>query len=104
MVLLYSNRSPEDIIYRDDLENIAAQDKKYKVVFSLDSLTECPTDWQGRCGYIDAAMIREEAPDYAQCIFYVCGPIPMVKKMVEILKLELGVADEHIRRESISGY
>ena len=104
MVLLYSNRSPADIIFRDDLEKIAAQQKRYKVVFSLDSLVQCPVDWKGRCGYIDAAMIRGEIPDHDQCVFYICGPTPMVKKMVEILKLELGVTEENIRRESITGY
>jgi ferredoxin-NADP reductase len=104
MVLLYSNRSAADIIYRDDLESIAAQDKRYRAVFSLDSLVACPVDWKGRCGYIDAAMIRQEIPDYAEHIFYVCGPIIMVKKMVDLLKGELGMSDENIRRESISGY
>ena len=102
--LLYSNRSPEDIIFRDDLEAMAAGGKGYKVVFSLDTVLRCPTNWKGRCGYIDAPMIRQEIPDYNERIFYICGPILMVKKMVEILKVELGVAAENIRQESISGY
>jgi ferredoxin-NADP reductase len=104
MVLLYSNRSAEEIIFRDDFEDMVSRHKGYKLVLSLDSRVQCPLDWQGRCGYIDAAMIRQEIPDYDQRIFYVCGPIVMVKTMVDALKSELGVLEENIQRESISGY
>lgn len=104
MVLLYGNRSADDIIFKDDFEEIAAREKRSRVIFSLDTPGQCPVDWRGRCGYIDAAMIREEIPDYKERVFYICGPIPMVKKMADVLKTELGIPEEHIRRESISGY
>jgi ferredoxin-NADP reductase len=104
MVLLYSNRAIEEIIFRDHFEGLAAKGNNFKVVFSLDTPGQCPIDWRGHCGYIDAAMIRKEIPDYQERIFYVCGPTVMVKKMVEILKGELLVAEENIRRENISGY
>lgn len=104
MVLLYSNRSEPDIIFRDDLESMARQNKGLKLVLSLDSLANGPEDWKGCCGYIDAAMVRREIPDYAERVFYLCGPIPMVKKMVEMLKTDLSVPAERIRQESISGY
>ncbi len=104
MILLFSNRSADEIIFRDDFEQMASQSSRFRTVFSLDKVDQCPAGWLGRCGFIDAAMIRQEIPDYEQRIFYVCGPMPMVKKMVEILKDELGVPLENILRESISGY
>jgi ferredoxin-NADP reductase len=104
VVLLYSNRSAEDIIFKDDFEAVAEKDKRYRVVFSLDSADKCPVDWRGRCGYINAEMIRQEIPDYKERIFYVCGPTIMVKKMVEVLKTELMIPAENIRQENISGY
>ena len=104
MVLIYGNRCAEDIIFRDELEAMAAADKRHKVVFTLDAAGACPPGWQGRCGYINTAMIREEVPDHAECVFYICGPTPMVKTVVDGLKNELGVPDANIRRESISGY
>jgi ferredoxin-NADP reductase len=104
MVLLYSNRAVEEIIFRDYFEDVAAKEKNFKAVFSLDTPGRCPLDWKGYCGYIDAAMIQKEIPDYKERVFYICGPTPMVKKMVEILKNELAVTEDNIRRENISGY
>ena len=104
MILLYGNRSAEEIIFRDSFEEMAAKAQNFKVIFSLDTAGQCPAGWQGHCGYIDAAMIRQEIPDYKERIFYVCGPTGMVKKMVEILKTDLLIPEENIRRESISGY
>jgi glycine betaine catabolism B len=104
MVLLYSNRSVDDIIFKDYFENITAKERNFKVAFSLDTPGQCPVGWRGHCGYIDAAMIQKEVPDYRERVFYVCGPTVMVKKMVEILKDGLSVAAENIRQENISGY
>jgi ferredoxin-NADP reductase len=104
LVLLYSNRSASEIIFRDYFEQVNKEGKNFRVAFSLDTPGQCPLDWRGHCGYIDAAMIRKEIPDYPERVFYVCGPTPMVKKMVEILKNELSVSEENIRRENISGY
>lgn len=104
MVLIYGNRCAEDIIFRDELEAMAAQQPGCKVVLALDGREPCPDGWQGRQGYIDAAMVREEVPDHARCVFYICGPTAMVKAVVDMLKNELKVPDANIRRESISGY
>lgn len=104
MVLLYGCRSVADLIFKTDFEDIAARDKRYKAVFSLDSADQAPAGWQGCCGYIDAAMIRREIPDHAERVFYLCGPTVMVKKMADILKGELAIPEANIRRESISGY
>ncbi len=103
MVLLYGNRTAEDIIFRDDFEEISARDKGYRVVYSLDSLERLPAGWKGRCGLIDAAMIQEVVPDHKERIFYVCGPTLMVKNMADTLK-SLAVPEANIRRENISGY
>jgi len=103
-VLFYSNRSPEDIVFREDLEDMAKNWKDLKLVFSLDTAEACPLDWKGKCGFINADMIREELPDYAERIFYVCGPPVMVKSLVSILQDQMKVPAARIKIENFAGY
>jgi ferredoxin-NADP reductase len=103
-VLFYSNRSPEDIIFKEELETMAKDHKNLRVVLSLDTTEACPVGWKGKCGFISAAMIQEELPDYAERIFYVCGPPVMVKSLVSLLEDQLKIPAAKIKRENFAGY
>lgn len=50
-----------------------------------------------REGRIDAAYLAAEAPK-DDAVYYICGPVPFMKAMVQSLKAN-GVADDHIRYE-----
>ncbi len=104
MMLLYGNRTPEDIAFRDDLEAMMGESKSFKTVFSLDTAAACPASWKGRCGFINAAMIKEEAPDYLERVFYVCGPPAMVTHLLSILQGQLQIPESRIKRENFAGY
>lgn len=104
MALFYSNRSPEDIVFTTELEEMEREHKNLKTVFSLDTPEACPPGWKGKCGFINAGMIREELPDYLERVFYVCGPPVMVTGLVSILEGELKVPAGRIKRENFSGY
>lgn len=104
MVLFYGNHTPEDIVFRDDFETIEKTGKGFKVVLSLDDASACPPDWKGRSGFINAEMIRAEAPDFAERIFYVCGPPGMVKAMVGLLQTQLQIPAARIKQENFIGY
>lgn len=104
MALLYGNRTPEDVAFRNDLEVLARENGNLKVVFSLDTADACPPLWQGRCGFINAAMIKEEVPDYLERVFYVCGPPAMVANLLSILQGQLQIPENRIKRENFAGY
>ncbi len=76
--LLYSSRSYEEIIYRKELENLAAQDDLLEVIHTL--TRSIPQDWSGYDRRIDAEMLEEVAwpPDESPLAF-VCGPTPLVE-------------------------
>ncbi|MDQ3834502.1 MAG: ferredoxin reductase [Actinomycetota bacterium] len=76
--LLYSSRSYEDIIYRKELENLAARDGALEVIHTL-TRSE-PKGWSGYHRRIDAQMLAEVAwpPDESPFSF-VCGPTPLVE-------------------------
>ena len=104
MVLFYSNRSPEDIAFRSEFEEMARCHKNLKIILSLDTNEACHAGWKGKCGFINAAMIKEELPDLPERIFYVCGPPAMVKSLASILEGQLKISSEKIKKENFTGY
>jgi ferredoxin-NADP reductase len=87
-VLLYSSRSDADIIYRDELAQLAAMDDGLRVAHTL--TRSAPPDWNGYTRRIDRAMLAEVAPEPAQRpLVYVCGPTPLVEFVANTL-VELG--------------
>jgi ferredoxin-NADP reductase len=76
--LLYSSRSYEEIIYRRELETLAARDGSLEVIHTL--TRSRPASWSGYHRRIDAEMLAEVAwsPDERPLAF-VCGPTPLVE-------------------------
>ena len=76
--LLYSSRSYEEIIYRDELEDLAARDGSLEVVHTL--TRSKPEGWKGYDRRIDAEMLAEVAwPPEDSPLAFVCGPTPLVE-------------------------
>ncbi len=82
--LLYSSRSYEEIIYRKELEDLAARDGSLEVIHTL--TRSRPEGWSGYHRRIDAEMLAEVAwsPDEDPLAF-VCGPTPFVEGVASAL-------------------
>jgi ferredoxin-NADP reductase len=95
IVLLNSNKTVDDIIYKDELD---ALNKKgnIRVINALSQAV--PGQWDGLRGRIDKYMILSQIDQPAEKIWYVCGPPPMVEDLNQTL-LEIGVAEDKIRTE-----
>ncbi|NQT91091.1 MAG: FAD-dependent oxidoreductase [Candidatus Omnitrophica bacterium] len=104
MVLLYGNNREEDIIFREDLDEMETANKNIRIAYTLTSPDIDKGSWQGRLGYIDDRMVREEILDYKDRIFYICGPPRMVESLTATLKDGLGLGDDQIRTENFAGY
>jgi len=104
MVLLYGNDREEDIIFRQDLDNMDSVNKNLRIVYTLTSSDMDRKTWKGRTGYIDDTMIKEEIPDYTERVFYICGPPRMVESLIDILKNRLNIEENRIKRENFVGY
>ena len=95
--LLYSSRTFDDIIYRDELERLSAADLSLGVIHTL--TRERTAEWRGLRRRIDRAMVKEVAwPPDRQPRCYVCGPTPFVESAASILT-DLGHAPERILTE-----
>jgi ferredoxin-NADP reductase len=70
--LLYSSRTLGDVIYREELERLAAEESGLEVFHTL--TREWPPGWEGYARRIDEDMLREVsfAPDAGAAVF-ICG-------------------------------
>jgi ferredoxin-NADP reductase len=102
LILIYSGRVPQHLIFREEFEAMARTNKNIKLVYTL---TDCDRDAINcRRGRIDAGMIRESVPDLGSRKFYICGPPGMVGAMRAILADELALSPENIITEDFFGY
>jgi ferredoxin-NADP reductase len=86
--LLYSSRAWDEIIYRDELAHLAAEDHTLEVVHTL--TRSAPEGWSGFRRRIDKEMLGETAwPARENPRVFVCGPTPLVESVAGTL-VELG--------------
>jgi len=87
--LLYSARSFDDVIYREELE-------RFEVIYTL--TREQPPGWTGYARRVDDEMLREIADSNADGLAYVCGPTRFVEAVADGL-VGVGYAPERVRTE-----
>ena len=93
--LLYSSRSQDDVIYRDELERLSGNG-----LTVVHALTESqPPGWTSYARRVDAEMLAEVSPSPAERPrFYACGPTPFVEAVAESL-VRLGHDTQAIKTE-----
>ena len=94
--LLYSSRALEDVIYRSELERLAA-DCGAEVELTL--TRQWPDDWHGHRGRVNRQLLEDVAwPPTERPLVYVCGPSAFVETVASTL-VELGHDQRRIRTE-----
>jgi ferredoxin-NADP reductase len=95
--LLYSSRSYEEIIFREELETLASRDSALEVIHTL--TRSRPQGWTGYDRRIDAEMLREVAwsPDESP-LAYVCGSTSFVEGVADAL-VRLGHVPARVKTE-----
>jgi ferredoxin-NADP reductase len=82
--LLFSSRSYDDIIYREEIDNLTAAHDGLSVYHTL--TREQPPGWMGYSRRLDAAMVKDVAwPKDQMPAVYVCGPTPFVEAAANLL-------------------
>jgi ferredoxin-NADP reductase len=104
MVLLYGNNTEEDIVFKEDFDQMQGANDNLRVIYTLTDSDVCPAPGTCKTGRIDACMIKEEIPDFDERVFYLCGPPGMVACLTETLKEELKLTEGCVRTEQFVGY
>jgi ferredoxin-NADP reductase len=94
--LLYSSRSLEEVVYREELARLDADDR---LGVHLTLTREWPVGWQGYRRRVDRELLEELAWPPAQGpLVYVCGPTSFVETVADAL-VQAGHEPAQIRTE-----
>lgn len=79
MDLIFANVNVEDILLKEDLDELAKQDKGFRVHYVLNNP---PEGWTGGVGFVTSEMIAKLLPKPANDVkILLCGPPPMISAM-----------------------
>lgn len=102
MTLVFSNMTPHDIIYKNELPQLINEAKDLVIALTITRPNESSIQeleaWTGRKGRIDKNLIKEFMDLRTPDLFYVCGSPDMVNACMQHLK-DLGVSPVRIRTE-----
>jgi ferredoxin-NADP reductase len=97
MQLLYSSRTPQDVIYSEELMNFQNSQDGLGINFTF--TRQSPEGWTGYTRRIDVPMLREVVGALGEKVqAYVCGPTLMVESVADGL-LQIGVEPHQVRTE-----
>jgi ferredoxin-NADP reductase len=95
--LLYSSRALEDVIYREELDQLVASGTGLEVIHTL--TRDAADGWTGFHRRIDIEMLTAVGwPPSEQPLIFICGPTPLVESAAESL-VHLGHEPHHIKTE-----
>lgn len=81
--LIFANQTEDDIILRDELDQMAAKHDNFQVYYTVDKIGDGKGDsWKGGIGYVTREMASEHIPPPSDDnLVLVCGPPPMYKAL-----------------------
>jgi ferredoxin-NADP reductase len=103
LVLIYSNRRPEDAAFLAELQQLERQNKNFRLIATMTHLNQSSRPWQGATGVIDEGLLKRVGSELSAPIYYLAGPPSMVDGMRQTLN-RAGINDDDIRSEEFYGY
>ncbi|KAH8672119.1 hypothetical protein BGZ60DRAFT_406592 [Tricladium varicosporioides] len=77
--LIFANVNKEDILLKEDLDQLAKEDAGFRVYYVLNNP---PEKWDGGVGFVTPEMITKWLPKPADDVkLLLCGPPPMISAM-----------------------
>lgn len=101
IVFLHSARSPEDIIFRQELEMMTSRYPNFKLAITVTRPVP-GQPWYGYTGRINETILPAIAPDYQDRTVYVCGPNPFMEATKTLLQ-NISFPMENYYEESFGG-
>ena len=102
VVFLHFARSPEDIVFRDEMASWAKVLPRARVTV-LATRPAPGSGWVGPTGRLSPRLLEGLVPDVARRALYCCGPQPFMAA-AKTMALDLGVAPEAFHEESFASF
>lgn len=103
ITLIVSFSTIEDLIFREELEDIASRNSHIKVIYTITHLEKSNVKWEGDKGRISENLIKKHVPNILNPRYLIVGPPAMVAAMEEVVR-KMGVGNEKIFIENFTGY
>ncbi|MBN3815334.1 hybrid-cluster NAD(P)-dependent oxidoreductase [Paraburkholderia sp. Se-20369] len=84
IVFVHSARTPDDIIFRDELDWLRAEADHLKVIHVCEG-EGSESDWRGPTGRLSLELLQEYVPDYRDREVFTCGPSGYMNAARELL-------------------
>ena len=102
IVLMYSNKTPQEIVYRDIFDE--AQNRLgIKILYAITDREHDHAGWTGHVGRIDGSVIMNKIPDYKERLFYISGPSSLVDGFKKTL-IDIGIHKNRIITDFFPGF
>jgi len=89
VIFLHAGRSPKDLVFRDELSNLARKIKGFRLYFLPEDIGN-ERAWSGLSGRISKELLSLIVPDIAERLVMCCGPAPFMQA-ASAISLALGV-------------
>ncbi len=100
--LFYSNAVVEASAYHDLFTDLAEREEQFTYRPTMTNLA--PDDpWPGERGFLSAERLAEVLPQFAETVFFLCGPPPFIEALSGQLTAQAPAAGQ-VRTESLFGY
>lgn len=103
LVLIYSNRRPEDAAFLAELQALEQRNHDFRLVATMTQMDQSTRPWTGEVGKIEERLLKRVTGELPAPIYYLAGPPAMVEDMHRVLNLA-GVDDDDVRTEEFYGY
>jgi ferredoxin-NADP reductase len=103
LLLLYSNRRPEDAAFLAELQQLEQKNKNFRMIATMTEMSKSSRSWKGETRMINEDLVKRAIDDHSAPIYYLVGPPGMVEAMRQTLN-RIGINDDDIRSEEFYGY
>jgi ferredoxin-NADP reductase/nitrite reductase/ring-hydroxylating ferredoxin subunit len=107
IIMFDSNRNQQNILYKDEFDRWAVQNKNFKVIYTVtEEEGTHDVNWSGERGRIDMPMLERylTKDEIDNAIFYICGPPGMIKAIQELLQQGVQIPKDRLKVEAFTGY
>lgn len=103
LLLLYSNRRPEDAAFLQELQHLEQKNSRFRMLATMTQMAKSSQPWAGETSMLDANIVKRAIADLPDPVVYLAGPPAMVAALKPILN-SAGIDDDDIRTEEFYGY
>ncbi|HEY9279802.1 MAG TPA: FAD-dependent oxidoreductase [Eoetvoesiella sp.] len=103
LLLLYSNRRPEDAAFLPELQELERKNPRFHLLATMTQMALSKQPWTGETGLLDEAVFKRAISGLPEPIVYLAGPPSMVQSLKAALG-RAGIDEDDIRTEEFYGY